>query len=415
MIQLMKRKKSTMMTTDEGYQQIEKKDAQSNVGVTTAVAKHNQLSTRPSDGLEQQPLKPKEEGGNEKRTYQKAFITRMTMRSFSLLVTQINEVQTEAVISMGFASFLKFSKWLEESFDPYFIYFGLSDGQKFSATAFDVYVTLNEEYDEVYAAWLKKWEIDQNPPKLTHMPEFILAKKDSGESFKRNFVIYFVNGFFSGMQNSYFSKSVMKYVTAENQIAFVGRCQLILDKLISSFRHYKESKAAKRVHFDGLIFFLMVYSAYMDFEKLQPKKQPNKDDGRLSFSPILAFSQPDSEALIATAMSIVNASVGPNREEHLEDHSFTQPRAKIELTRRTKSSPASTSMPDLNTANEKDIDNEDGDDDDDADGGGATLRFPLRNTTQANQDLGINKSAENKSKAWEKPTRKKGKEDHYQD
>jgi len=36
----------------------------------------------------------------------------------------------------------KFSKWLVESFDPYVVCFRLPDGQKFSITTFDVYVTL---------------------------------------------------------------------------------------------------------------------------------------------------------------------------------------------------------------------------------------------------------------------------------
>ena len=68
-----------------------------------------------------------EEGANEKRMYQKAFITRMSTRSFTSLVAQLNKARAEAVRSMRFASFLKddlkhilenFSKWLVESFDP---------------------------------------------------------------------------------------------------------------------------------------------------------------------------------------------------------------------------------------------------------------------------------------------------------
>ncbi|KAJ8426513.1 hypothetical protein Cgig2_023272 [Carnegiea gigantea] len=84
-----------------------------------------------------------------------------------------NKAQAEAVISMEFASFLKFSKWLVECFDPYAASFVLPDGQKFPVTAFDVYMTLgepfkgrevieitmsstDEEYDKVHAAWLKE-------------------------------------------------------------------------------------------------------------------------------------------------------------------------------------------------------------------------------------------------------------------
>ncbi|KAJ8422305.1 hypothetical protein Cgig2_014530 [Carnegiea gigantea] len=115
----------------------------------------------------------------------------------------LNEAQTEAVRSMGFASFLKvglkqilekFSKWLVESFDPYSASFMLSDGQRFTVTAFDAYVTLgvliggreimeisksstDEQYHEAHAAWVKEWKIEHTTPELTHMLKFILAKK----------------------------------------------------------------------------------------------------------------------------------------------------------------------------------------------------------------------------------------------
>ncbi|KAJ8420870.1 hypothetical protein Cgig2_023870 [Carnegiea gigantea] len=139
---------------------------------------------------------------------------------------------------MGFTSFLKvdlkqiprkFPKWLVESFDPYAVCFRLSDGQKFPVIAFDVYATLDvplgrreiieitessmdEEYHEVPATWLKEWKVQKNAPELTRMPEFILAKKDEGKSFKRNFIIYLVNCFFSGPKNRYCNKFILKYV-----------------------------------------------------------------------------------------------------------------------------------------------------------------------------------------------------------
>jgi len=179
--------------------------------------------------------------------YQKAFITRMTPRSFSSIVAQLNEAQTETVRSMRFASFLKvdlkqipmkFSKWMVESFDPYFASFVLPDGQRFVVTAFDIYVTLgvpirgreimeitksstDKEHDEVYAACVKEWKIQHNAPELTRMPELILAKKDRGESFKSNFIIYLVNCFFRGPKNHYCNKSILNYVKDVNQIAFL--------------------------------------------------------------------------------------------------------------------------------------------------------------------------------------------------
>ncbi|KAJ8425870.1 hypothetical protein Cgig2_028215 [Carnegiea gigantea] len=118
----------------------------------------------------------------------------------------------------------------------------------------------DEEYDEVHTAWLKKWKMEQNALKRIRMLEFILAKKDGGESFKRNFIVYLVNYFFTGPKNRYCSKSILKYVKDIRHIVSLDWCQFILDKLITSVRHYKESKADKGVHFDGLLFFLMVSS-----------------------------------------------------------------------------------------------------------------------------------------------------------
>ncbi|KAJ8421700.1 hypothetical protein Cgig2_002597 [Carnegiea gigantea] len=44
---------------------------------------------------------------SEKRAYQKAFITRMSMHSFTSPVAQLNKTQVDTVKSMGFAPFLK--------------------------------------------------------------------------------------------------------------------------------------------------------------------------------------------------------------------------------------------------------------------------------------------------------------------
>ncbi|KAJ8430875.1 hypothetical protein Cgig2_011338 [Carnegiea gigantea] len=147
---------------------------------------------------------------------------------------------------MRFASFLKvdlkqipgkFLKWLP------------SRWAKASGHAFDVFVTLgmptegrkivkitksstDEEYDEDHATWLKDWKINQNAFELTRIES----------------------------KNHYCSMSVMKYVKDVNRIASLDWCQFVLDKLISSVGHYKETSAAKGVHFDDLLFFLMSFT-----------------------------------------------------------------------------------------------------------------------------------------------------------
>ncbi|KAJ8439652.1 hypothetical protein Cgig2_021664 [Carnegiea gigantea] len=114
-----------------------------------------------------------EEGASEKRTYQKAFFMRMTTRSFSSVVAQLNEDQVEAARSMRCASFLKvdlkqipgkFSKWLVECFDPYAVYFRLPDGQNVPFKGREIIEitkpSTDEEYDEVHTTWLKEWKIE---------------------------------------------------------------------------------------------------------------------------------------------------------------------------------------------------------------------------------------------------------------
>jgi len=92
------------------------------------------------------------------------------------------------------------------------------------------------------------------------MPEFILTEKGGGESFKRNFILYLVNCFFNRPKNRYYNKSILKYVKDVSHIASLDSCQFVVDKPITSFKHCKESTAVKGVHFDGLLFFLMVSS-----------------------------------------------------------------------------------------------------------------------------------------------------------
>ncbi|KAJ8420909.1 hypothetical protein Cgig2_007765 [Carnegiea gigantea] len=202
-------------------------------------------------------------------------------------MAQLNEAQTKTVKSMGFASFLKvnlkqilekLSKWLVKIFDLYTICFRLPDGQKFQVTPFDVYLTLVCRLGKGPHYMDEEWSIDQNTPKLTPMQKFILTKKDKVESFKTNFIIFLVNCFFGESKNRYYSKLVLKHVKDVNQIASL---------------------------------------------------QPNKDDDGPSFSAKLALSQPDSEALILANTSMVDSSVGVDREEHREDVLIDQ--AKHEL------------------------------------------------------------------------------------
>ncbi|KAJ8420213.1 hypothetical protein Cgig2_033076 [Carnegiea gigantea] len=278
---------------------------------------------------------------------------------------------------MAFASFLKFdvkqiprnfSKLLVESFDPYAVCFRLLDGQTFPATPFDVHATLvfnGHEYNKVHAAWLKEWKLQKNNPELTRMPDFILTQKDRGDSFKRNFIIYL--------------------------IASLDWCKFIVDKLITSVRHYKESTAAK---------------GRVENDLCAP-----------SFSPALSLDKPVGEAEILGDTLVSNASIIVKKEEHHEDVVLDQPKS---VTKKDHSMPScslglglsqpdsqspvpyNTSVPNLSAT----VVNEDDGIEDDNDS--APLRFPLRNTSQVNRELSVKKPADRKPKEGNEPASKKG-------
>ncbi|KAJ8432420.1 LOW QUALITY PROTEIN: hypothetical protein Cgig2_013834 [Carnegiea gigantea] len=121
----------------------------------------------------------------------------------------------------------KFSKWLVESLDPYF--------------KLPVYLTLGVPIRGRQIVEVSESSIDEEY-------ESSMLQK-TGESFKRNSIIYL---------NCYYNKSFLKNVKDVNQITSLNWCQFILDKLICSVRHYKESKAGKGVYFDRPLFFLIV-------------------------------------------------------------------------------------------------------------------------------------------------------------
>ncbi|KAJ8425639.1 hypothetical protein Cgig2_024294 [Carnegiea gigantea] len=103
--------------------------------------------------------------------------------------------------------------------------------------------------------------------------------------------------------NYYYSKYILKYVKDVSQIASLDWWQFILDKLITNIRHYKESKATKGVHFDNLLFFLIVSSLIQ----------------QCSPCLILPLHKPDSEDHISGTTLVIDASVIVEKEDHCED------------------------------------------------------------------------------------------------
>ncbi|KAJ8425623.1 hypothetical protein Cgig2_018408 [Carnegiea gigantea] len=148
----------------------------------------------------------------------------MTMHSFSSVVAQFNEAQAEEVRSKGFSSFLKvdlkqilgkFLKLLVECFDPYTVCFRLLDGQKFTVTTFYVYVTLGVPFGGMEIIQITKSSTDEEYDEVRP-------------------------------RSHYCSRTILKFVKDVTQIASLDWCQFVLDKLITSVRHYKESTAVNR-------------------------------------------------------------------------------------------------------------------------------------------------------------------------
>ncbi|KAJ8436154.1 hypothetical protein Cgig2_029766 [Carnegiea gigantea] len=188
------------------------------------------------------------------------------------------------------------------------------------------------------------------------MLEFILAQKDGGESFKRNFIIYLVNCFFSGPKSLYYSKSILIYLKDVSQIASLDW----LDKLITSVRHYKKSTATKG--------------------------KANSDLCASSFSPIVPLDKPDGEARIRVDTLVFDANIIVEKQEHHEDVVLDQPKS---VTKKDHSMPSNSLGLGLN----------DGIEDDD---NGAPLKFPLGNTSQVSRELSVKKPAEKKPKEGDK-------------
>ncbi|KAJ8432172.1 hypothetical protein Cgig2_029013 [Carnegiea gigantea] len=236
-----------------------------------------------------------EQSASEKRMYQKAFIMRMTTRSFLFIVAQLNEAQIEAIRSMGFTSFLK----------------------------------VNLKWAKVFG----------------HSMQCVY---DPG-----------------GPKDHYCSKSILKFIKDVSQI-------FVLDKLITSVRHYKESTTAKG-------------------------DKAGKDSGAPSFNPTLPLHKLDSEDQISRTTLVTDASITVEREDHYKDVVLDQLNNGMKKDDNIPSCslsqstvPYITSMPDPNTAA---VNEDDGGEDDD---NGAPLRFPLRNASQVNCELSIKKSTENK-------------------
>ncbi|KAJ8424963.1 hypothetical protein Cgig2_000550 [Carnegiea gigantea] len=128
-----------------------------------------------------------------------------------------------------------------------------------------------------------------------------------------------------------------------------------------------------------------------------PKQESKKDDSTPSFSLGLGLSQLDSQSSFAASTSILDQkTISEKDDDHQEEVVKDQANLGLVLSQPDNQSLAPTSKfaPDTKITGEKDDDHEDGD--------VASLRSSLRDSTQANRDLTIKKVPGNKSKVGKK-------------
>ncbi|KAJ8420164.1 hypothetical protein Cgig2_006922 [Carnegiea gigantea] len=237
--------------------------------------------------------------------------------------------------------------------------------------------SMDDEHDEVHSTWLMEWKLQKNARNSLECPSSFCPKKMRVRASRGTL------SYTCGLKNLYCSKSILKYLKDVSQIPSLDWCQFVVDKLITSVRHYKEM---------------------------------NNDFYAPSFIPAVPLDKPDGNGQIQADKSVSNASIIVEKEEHREDVVLDQPNSVIKEDRSMPSYslglglsqldsqspvPQNTSMPDSSTIA---VNEDDGNEDDDD---GDPSRFTLRNTSQVNCVLSVKKLVEKKRKEGDEPASKK--------
>jgi len=114
----------------------------------------------------------------------------------------------------------------------------------------------NEDLVQRLCNWIEQLQLqNKGTPKLDDILDFILVREDTGESIKRNVMLYMVVTFFNGNQQSYCTSIFLKNMTYVEVIQSYIWCQCTIDRVIDLTRKKKEKKCKI---FEGLITFLLV-------------------------------------------------------------------------------------------------------------------------------------------------------------
>ncbi|XP_031131949.1 uncharacterized protein LOC116033338 [Ipomoea triloba] len=218
--------------------------------------------------------------------------TRMSPKHFRELLSSLNPAQQQAVQDIGFGSMLtltvfywdsRLTRYLLEQFDPYKCSLDLQ-GDQMRISADDVYSTLElpngqyhviegtsetepEEYVNLLTEWRHRWEVTKGSPLTRSMPAKMIERGDSGDWFKRDFVIMLVSSLLKGNQSRNAAYKVLYSLADVSRIKDLNWCEYTFKSLIDSAESWKKKPNA---YFCGPALFLML--TYLDRLEFKGKK-----------------------------------------------------------------------------------------------------------------------------------------------
>lgn len=206
--------------------------------------------------------------------------TRMSPKHFRELLSSLNPAQQKAVQDIGFGSMLtltvfdwdsRLTRYLLEQFDPYKCSLDLQDDQM-RISADDVYSTLElpngqypviegtsetepPEYVTLLTDWRHRWQVAKGSPLTRCMPAKMIERGDSGDWFKRDFVIMLVSSLLKGNQSRKAAYKVLYSLGDVSKIKDLNWCEYTFKSLIDSAISWKKKPES---FFCGPALFLMV-------------------------------------------------------------------------------------------------------------------------------------------------------------
>ncbi|XP_031106287.1 uncharacterized protein LOC116010934 [Ipomoea triloba] len=218
--------------------------------------------------------------------------TRMSPKHFRELLSSLNSAQQQAVQDIGFGSMLtmtvfdwdsRLTRYLVQKFDPYKCSLDLQ-GDQMRISADDVYSTLElpngqdpvieatsetepAEYVNLLTEWRHIWEITNGSPLIGRMPAKMIERGDSGDWFKRDFVILLVSSILKGNQSRNAAYKVLYSLADVSKIKDLNWCEYTFKSLIDSVESWKKKPNA---FFCGPALFLML--TYLDRLEFNGKK-----------------------------------------------------------------------------------------------------------------------------------------------